>query len=242
MFISAASKTHELLALVPLDLLHDVRSLFSLVSRNGKSLDRQASLHTHVLACFTRQDCCALSGCAAPAFDSRRFAAGARDAGGLLGTRLEQRGGRLVCAITRLMRVAAVHVYLRANHRRGACVCRVVLTAVPLGLSHLIATALQGAVTGTKTLTVRNWFPGMWYVRERKRSGAGSLHLFCQTETGGWTDAGQVRSPKQADTASHRSCTTRLSLAGCFGGGALGAAVSRRIADDRRAEVQRTSP
>ena len=42
MFISAAAKTHELLLLIPLDLLHDVRSLFSLVSRSGKSLDRQA--------------------------------------------------------------------------------------------------------------------------------------------------------------------------------------------------------
>jgi len=44
MFISAASKTHELLALIPLDLLHEVRSLFSLVSRSGKYLDRQARL------------------------------------------------------------------------------------------------------------------------------------------------------------------------------------------------------
>ena len=62
MFISAASKTHELLALVPLDLLHDVRSLFSLVSRNGKSLDRQARLPTHALADLTRRACRALSG------------------------------------------------------------------------------------------------------------------------------------------------------------------------------------
>ena len=97
-------------------------------------------------------------------------------------------------------------------------------------------------MTGTKTLTVRNWFPGMWYVRERKRSGAGSLHLFCQTETGGWTDAGQVRSSKRSDTASHHSCTTMWRpLAGCVGGGALGAAVSRRASHDRRAHVQRTS-
>ena len=50
MFISAAAKTHELLALIPLDLLHDVRSLFSLVSRNGKSLDRQARLPVHARA------------------------------------------------------------------------------------------------------------------------------------------------------------------------------------------------
>ena len=97
-------------------------------------------------------------------------------------------------------------------------------------------------MTGTKTLTVRNWFPGMWYVRERKRSGAGSLHLFCQTETGGWTDAGQVRSSWRGNTALllHYSCITRL-LAGCFGSSALGAAVSRRTSHDRRPQVQRTS-
>ena len=41
-FISTATKTHEPLALVPLDLLRDVRSLFSLVSQRGGTLDRQA--------------------------------------------------------------------------------------------------------------------------------------------------------------------------------------------------------
>ena len=51
----------------------------------------------------------------------------------------------------------------------------------------------QGALTGTKTLTVRNWFPGMWYVRERRRSSERSgLFLFCQTEQNGWTDVGKV--------------------------------------------------
>jgi hypothetical protein len=52
----------------------------------------------------------------------------------------------------------------------------------------------QGALTGTKTLTVRNWFPGTWYVRERRRSSERSgLFLFCQTEQDGWTDVGKVR-------------------------------------------------
>jgi hypothetical protein len=41
MFVSAASKTHELLALIPLDLLNDVRSLYGLVSKRRGVLDRQ---------------------------------------------------------------------------------------------------------------------------------------------------------------------------------------------------------
>jgi hypothetical protein len=40
MFISAAAKTHDLLALVPLDLLQEVRSLYSIVASDGM-LDRQ---------------------------------------------------------------------------------------------------------------------------------------------------------------------------------------------------------
>ena len=62
MFISAASKTHELLSLIPLDLLHDVRSLFSLVSRSGKSLDRQASGPHAALAGVTRAALLRLAG------------------------------------------------------------------------------------------------------------------------------------------------------------------------------------
>jgi hypothetical protein len=41
MFVSAASKSHELLALIPLDLLNDVRSLYGLVSKRRGVLDRQ---------------------------------------------------------------------------------------------------------------------------------------------------------------------------------------------------------
>ena len=96
------------------------------------------------------------------------------------------------------------------------------------------ASALQGAVTGTKTLTVRNWFPGMWYVRERKRSGAGTLHLFCQTETGGWTDSGQVRCCQHGRSfrIAHCSCDGRLPCTGHFGCGTLGAAVPPGTAHD----------
>jgi hypothetical protein len=77
MFISAASKTHELLSLIPLDLLHDVRSLFSLVSRSGKSLDRQARC-PHARSRASRVRPAGVYGA-----EMLRGAAGARDAGGL---------------------------------------------------------------------------------------------------------------------------------------------------------------
>lgn len=41
MFVSAVAKTHQLLALIPVDLLHEVRSLYGLVSRHRGVLDRQ---------------------------------------------------------------------------------------------------------------------------------------------------------------------------------------------------------
>ena len=84
MFISAASKTHELLSLIPLDLLHDVRSLFSLVSRSGKSLDRQARApHARSRASRARLRCALPARPRVYGAELLRGAAGARDAGGL---------------------------------------------------------------------------------------------------------------------------------------------------------------
>ena len=84
MFISAAAKTHELLALIPLDLLHDVRSLFGLVSRSGKSLDRQVRrARPRARRCERLAAACSLSHtCALPTL-SGVDDAGARDAGSL---------------------------------------------------------------------------------------------------------------------------------------------------------------
>ena len=84
MFISAASKTHELLSLIPLDLLHDVRSLFSLVSRSGKSLDRQVRLPARTLVHVQLAGRCAVAAwCRLSGAEWLLNAAGARDAGGL---------------------------------------------------------------------------------------------------------------------------------------------------------------
>ncbi len=59
MFISAACRTHELLSLIPLDLLREVRSLYGLVSQRNGVLDRQASCTglpcTHALVALTRR-------------------------------------------------------------------------------------------------------------------------------------------------------------------------------------------
>ncbi len=44
MFVSSAARTHQLLALIPLDLLREVRSLYGLISQRSGTLDRQARL------------------------------------------------------------------------------------------------------------------------------------------------------------------------------------------------------
>lgn len=66
-------------------------------------------------------------------------------------------------------------------------------------LAEFVRIIEQGVSTGTKNLSVRNWFPGCWYVRER-RSGKASgrpsvLILYFQSEEGGWNEAGKVSAP-----------------------------------------------
>ena len=51
---------------------------------------------------------------------------------------------------------------------------------------------VHGVVSGEKGLSVRNWFPGAWYVRDRHDDGPPTLHLYTENCRGLWTDMGKV--------------------------------------------------
>jgi hypothetical protein len=183
MFISAACRTHELLSLIPLDLLREVRSLYGLVSQSNGVLDRQACCsglpRTPAVLGLTRSR-------------SPQLLQELETLVAYLGLdwSLEELDGFLQSRGAHgLLQFMSTFVRIIEQVRAARCAA----AAAP-ALTRVVNGVAQGAVTGTKTLTVRNWFPGMWYVRERKRgSDQSGLYLLCQTASGGWTDAGKVR-------------------------------------------------
>jgi hypothetical protein len=50
----------------------------------------------------------------------------------------------------------------------------------------------QGVVSGERSLSVRNWFPGAWFVRDKSEHTRRVLHLYFQNEKGGFTNVGKV--------------------------------------------------
>lgn len=48
-------------------------------------------------------------------------------------------------------------------------------------------------MSGEKSLSVRNWFPGAWYVRDKRELTRRVVRLYFQNESGGFTKIGKVR-------------------------------------------------
>lgn len=78
---------------------------------------------------------------------------------------------------------------------------------------------LRSITSGEKVFTVRNWFPGSWYFRDRIGNGPSVLHLYLESCRGRWTDMGKVRASPAPCCAlalmtSRRSCLRRQGKAG----------------------------
>jgi hypothetical protein len=134
LFLSTEAKQHDLITIVPLDILREIRSLFHLVvhSHTGK-LDRHEleTLLAYLGLDWTRED-----------------------------------------------------VDLFVASRKGHDVLSF--------MNQFVHKVDKGVVSGERSLSVRNWFPGAWFVRDKSEHTRRVLHLYFQNEKGGFTNVGKV--------------------------------------------------